>query len=186
MGTIKTWEHCSFFKAKMFQLKRWNKGVVHRQGASIEISVSRPPGADEVVLGLSFLFMAYVFFNLFFVPMPRIASPRDFLQRIVPALVFGLPIALIFRRMFEQKCAAQIVTANAGRISWTRKTRLWTRTSHLTADKITEIIASTGWGGFGSVYVASKWRRHVVLEELLAEDAVRFARELKQAVGVQN
>ncbi len=181
MGTL------SFFlQGEMFQLKRWNKGIVHRQGATLQISVSRPGWGDEVVLGLIGLFMAYGFFNLFFVPMSRIATPRDFLKTIVPALVFGLPGVLIFRRLFEQKCAAQIVTANGGRITWTRKTRLWTRTRHLTADKITEITASTGWGGFGRVYVTSKWRRHLVLEELLAEDACRFARELKQAAGVQN
>jgi hypothetical protein len=116
--------------------------------------------------------------------MPRIASLRDALAKIVPALVFGLPFVLIFRRLFEQKCAAQSVTVDGGGISWTRKTRLWTRTRHLTIEKVTEIIASTDWLGFGRVYVTGKWRRHVVLEELLAEDAIRFARELKQAAGI--
>jgi hypothetical protein len=170
----------------MFQLKRWNKGVVHREGAALQISVSRPGGGDEVLLALIALFMAYGFFKLFFVPMPRIASPRDFLQRIVPTLVFGLPFIFIFRRLFEQKCGAQIVTVNAERICWTRKTRLWKRTRHLTSSEVTEIASSTNFLGFGKVYVTSKWRRHVVLEELLAEDAVRFARELNQAVGVRH
>jgi hypothetical protein len=118
--------------------------------------------------------------------MLRIASLGDFLQKIVPTLVFGVPFFLIFRRLFEQKCAAQVVTVNEGRISWTRKTRFWTRTRHLTTEKVTEITASTDWLGFGRVYVTDKWRRHVVLEELLAEDAIRFARELKQAAGIRN
>jgi hypothetical protein len=164
MGTL------LFLLSEMFQLKRWNKGVVHREGSTLQISVSRPGGGDEVVLALIVLFMAYGFFNIF----------------IVPALVVGLPFVLMFRRLFEQKCATQIVTVNGGRIYWTRKTRLWTRTRHVTPDEVTEITCSTDCLGFGRVYVRSKWRRHVVLEELLAEDAVRFARELNQAVGVRN
>jgi len=180
MGTL------LFLLSEMFQLKRWNKGVVHREGSTLQISVSRPGGGDEVVLALIFLFMAYGFFNIFFVPIPRIASPRDFLQKIVPALVVGLPFVLMLRRLFEQKCATQIVTVDGGRIYWTRKTRLWTRTRHITPDEVTEITCSTDCLGFGRVYVRSKWRRHVVLKELLAEDAVRFVRELNQAIGVRN
>ncbi len=128
--------------------------------------------------------MAYGFFRIFFVPMPRIASLGDALPKIVPALVFGLLFFFMFRRLFEQKYAAQSVTVNGGGISWTRKTRLWTRTRHLTTEKVTGIIATTDWLGFGRVYVTDKWRRHVVLEQLLAEDAIRFARELKQAAGI--
>ena len=169
----------------MFQLKRWNKGVVHREGATLQISVSRPGGGDEVVLALIALFMAYGFFKLFFVPMLRIVSLRDFLQKIVPSIVFGLPFVFIFRRLFEQKCGAQIVTVNRERIYWTRKTRLWTRTRHPTLGEVTEITSSTNFLGFGRVYVTSKWRRHVALEELIAEDAVRFARELNQAINLR-
>jgi hypothetical protein len=131
-----------FLRGDMFQLKGWNEGVVHRQGATLQISVPRPREAPEVLLGLIVLFMAYGFFNIFFVPLARIAAPRDFFRTLVPALVFALPMALTFQRLFEQKCSAQIVTVNRVRISWTRKTRLWTRTRHLTLDKITKITAS--------------------------------------------
>lgn len=77
-----------------------------------------------------------------------------------------------------------IVTANGGQISWTRKTRLWTRTRHIATEKVTEISASTDWLGFGRVCVKDKRWRHVVLEELMAENAVRFARELREEIGL--
>ena len=115
----------------MFQLKRWNKGLIYRNGATLQISVSRPEG-DEVLLLLIALFMAYGLFRIFFDPMPRIASLGDVWPKIVPALVFGLLFFFMFRRLFERKCAAQSVTVSGGGISWTRKTRLWTRTRHLT------------------------------------------------------
>lgn len=94
------------FLEEMFQLKRWNKGIVSRNGATLQISVARPT-RGEVVISLIALFMAYGLFHLFFVPMPRIASLRDFLRTVVPALFFGVPFFLIFRRAFEQKCGAQ-------------------------------------------------------------------------------
>ena len=40
-----------------------------------------------------------------------------------------------------------------------------------------------GMGRFGRVDITSKRHRHTILDHILNEDAVRFAHEIKQAVG---
>ena len=99
------------------------------------------------------------------------------------ALVFGLPLALIFRWFFEREFAVQIVTVNAGGITWARKTKFWTRTRHLSAGEVTGIATSAEWGGFGSVCITTRRRRCIVLDQLLTEDAAQFAGELGCVFG---
>jgi hypothetical protein len=175
----------------MFQPKQWNHAVVQRERRGLRVTVSRPRHRVADVFGLAamaamVLFMGYGLFNIFFVPAPQIASLEDFLWRVLPALAFGIPLVFTFRRFFEREFATQTVTVEVGRITWARKTRLWTRTRRLSVGKVTDIAARTDWAGFGNVYVTTKWRRRLVLEDLLADDAVRLARELKQAVGERN
>ncbi len=47
--------------------------------------------------------------------------------------------------------------------------------------KVADIFADTGWTGLGHVRITTKWQRYTVFYDLLNEDAIRFARELKRA-----
>jgi hypothetical protein len=167
----------------MFQRKAWASAVVQSEGRNLKITVS-PPGSvsDAVFLVAIALLLFYGLVYLLFVPPPRIASPGD-LWKLLPAVFFGMVFVFVFRGNFERLFATQIVTANAGGIIWARRSKLWARTRRLNAGEIADIRGSAQWTGFGKVYVTTKWRRHIVLDQLLAEDAVRLARKLKQAVG---
>ena len=68
------------------------------------------------------------------------------------------------------------------RFTWVGKTKWWTRKRHARSGDVTDVLASTGWERFGRVDIASK-RHHTILNHILNEDAVRFAHEIKQAVG---
>jgi len=172
--------------SKMFQLKRWNKGIVQREGRDLRITVSRPGTfGNGIVWAIIILSMVCGFFILFVPPMLRVTSPGDLLWKGLPALVFGVPFFLIFRRLFEREFADQIVTVSAGRITWARKTKWWTRMRHMNADEVTDISASTGWSGLGRVDIRAKGRRRTILDQLLNADAVRFAREVKQTIRDQ-
>jgi hypothetical protein len=178
---LNPWENC-FSGSKMFQLQRWSKGVVQREGRNLKITVSPPKGlADGVVLAIIFLPMAYGFSVLFFLPMLRVTSPVDFLWKASAALLFGAPFFLVFRWIFERQFAEQVVTVGAGRITWTRNTKWWTRRRYRNADELTDVSASTAWSGLGRVYITAKGHRHTILDQILNEDAVRFALEVKQS-----
>lgn len=175
--------------SEMFQLKRWNHGVVHRDGHNLRIIVSRPGVfGDGIALAtwiLILLPMACGFFILFLLPIVRVTSPSDLLWKALPAFVFGAPFFLIFRRLFEREFADQVVTVSTDRIAWIRKTKWWTRKRCLDSNEITDVSASTGWSGLGRVDITAKGRRHTILDQLLNEDAVRFAREVKLAARGQ-
>jgi hypothetical protein len=166
----------------MFQLQRWNKGVVEREGRNLKITVLPPKGlADGVVLAIIFLPMVYGFSAFFLLPMLHVTSPTDLLLRSSAVLLFGVPLFLVFRSIFERQFAEQVVTVDAGKITWARKTKWWTRKHHRNADELIDVLALTNRNGLGSVFITTKGRRHTILDAILNEDAVRFADEVKQS-----
>jgi hypothetical protein len=115
----------------------------------------------------------------------RVASASDLVGRAALALISGAAFFLTCRRVFEREFADQIVTVSPRGIAWARSTKWWTRQRSVKTSDVTEVSASTGWGGLGRVDITAKGRRHTILDELLSADAVRFADELKQATRGQ-
>jgi hypothetical protein len=170
----------------MFQLKRWNTGIVQREGHNVKITVRPPNGLGEgIVLAVVFLPMAYGFSVLFFLPMLRVTSPIDFFWKALPTLIFGVPFFFVFRGVVERQFAEQVVTVSAGRITWERSTKWWTRRRDRNVAEVTEISATKGWSGFGRVYITAKGHRHTILDQILNEDAVRIASEVKKSARHQ-
>jgi hypothetical protein len=170
----------------MFELKKWNTGIVQREGHNLKITVPPPNGFGEgIVFAVIFLPMAYGFSVLFFLPVLRVTSPIDLFWKALPALIFGVPFFLVFRGVFERQFAEQVVTVSAGRISWERNTKWWRRRRDRTIDEVTEISAATGWSGLGRVCITAKGHRHTLLDGLLNEEANRFALEVKKSARGQ-
>jgi hypothetical protein len=167
----------------MFQLRRWNKGVVERRGGDLEITVSPPRDiGDGVLLAAIAGFMLFGLYQIFFPPMFQFKSPLDLLLKTIPTLLFGIPFVLILGALFERQFADQIVLVAAGRITWMRKSRWWSRKRSVHTSEVIEISAVNGWSGLGRVDIKLKRKRFTVLDQLLNEDAVRFAHVLTHAL----
>lgn len=109
-------------------------------------------------------------------------SAKDFLRSIIPCLLFAIVVSWIFRRLFEQLCTTkQVVIVSPGEIAWSRKNRWGTRKGRLNRRDVTSVTSSRGWNGLGRLYLTARKHQFMVLEEILNEDAVRFANELKRA-----
>lgn len=168
----------------MFQTRNWNKGVIQRQGRDLKIAVSRPPDlGNGIVLMTIALFMAWGFCEIFLSDLMHVRSPADFLWRAIPVPVFGVPFFLLFRWLFEREFADQIVVVAGGEITWVKKTRWWSRKRSLSTSKVVDISASQGWSGLGRVDLTIKRHRYAILEQLLNEDAVQFARALNEVMN---
>lgn len=168
----------------MFQVSNWNKGVIQRQGSDLKIVVSRHPDlGNRIVLLTIALFMACGFYEIFLLDLIRVRTPTDFFWRAIPFPVFGIPCFLIFRWLFEREFADQIVIVTAGKITWERRTRWYSRKRSFSTRKVVDILAAQGWSGLGRVDLVVRRRRYVILEQLLNEDAAQFARALNQVMN---
>jgi hypothetical protein len=167
---------------EMLQRRKWKKGVVRRDGSGVKITVSPPETGIDLVAPLTSLFM---WFGLFWIIGSNLRWPKsltDLLWEALPGLVFGLFLFFLTRAIYERSFAEEVVTIGTGTITWARKTKWWTRKRRLEMSKVTDIFADTGWTGLGHVRITTKWQRYTIIYDLLNEDAIRFARELKRAV----
>jgi hypothetical protein len=172
--------------SKMLQLKKWNEGVVQREGRDLRIVVTRPRSySDLIVSTIVFVPMLCGFVVIFVVPMFRITSVGDFFVQATLAAAFGLLFFFLFRGFVERQFADQVVTINAGKVTWARKTILWTRKHHMNTENVTDVSTKTGLSGFARLDITAKGQQYTILDQLLDADAVRFAREVKQAVRDQ-
>ncbi|HYK18141.1 MAG TPA: hypothetical protein VEV37_08970 [Bryobacteraceae bacterium] len=101
----------------MFQLKRWNKAVVHREGRDLNIVVSRPRSLADWV-GLAVIALPWPCFIVAFVivPMFHATSAMDLLMDTCLSLGLVVPLFLFFRALGEKECDDQIVTISAGEL----------------------------------------------------------------------
>ncbi len=172
--------------SEMFQQRKWKHGIVQREGRDLRITVPPRGGfGDAVMLAIIALFMAFGVLAITVPPMLRAVSLLDSLGKASPAIIFGLPWFFMFRWAFERDFAEQVVAVRAGRITWIRKTKWWTRNHDVNLGEVSDISASTGWSGLGRVDITAKGRRRTILDTVLNDDAVRFARQVKGTAGIQ-
>lgn len=150
--------------------------MINRDGGNLRISVA-PPGSivDEWIAGAVVLGMIT---GSFFGFWPLNGG------RFSLALLFSAAAFLIFRGMYEQIGAEQILTIAQGKIALIRKTRLWTRTRSLDAHQVTDVSAGNV-AGFAVVTVTANGRKHAVLNHILSADADRCAREIQTVLGTR-
>jgi hypothetical protein len=152
------------------QKKQYSRPVIEDLAGELRISVS-PPGSmiDEWIAGAVFLGMiSGAVFGLW--PLNPV--------RLLAALVFAGAAFLIFRGIYEQNAAEQIVIVSGGTAAFIRRTRLWTRRSNVQASEISEVSSGSSFGT-GRVSFTVKGRKVTVLGNLLPEDASRCAREIR-------
>jgi len=165
----------------MLQRRKWKKGVVQLDGCDVKITVSPPKTGVDLVTSLTSLFMWFGLFWIVGSNLRRPSSLTDLLWQTLPGLVFGLFLFFLTRAIYERSFAEEVVTIGAGTITWARKTKWWTRKRRLEMSKVADIFADTGWTGLGQVRMTTKWQRYTIFSDLLNEDAIRFACELKRA-----
>ncbi|HYA15911.1 MAG TPA: hypothetical protein VEF06_00525 [Bryobacteraceae bacterium] len=158
----------------MFQKKPHSRSVIERDGSELRISVA-PPGSvlDEWMAGAVFLGMVTGSFFGFWPLNPG---------RLALAFLFSAAAFFIFRGIYEQNAAEQILAVQEGKIACVRRTRLWTRTRWLNVRDVTEVSAGSAMGVSG-VTIVAKGRKHLVLTNILRADAEQCAREIRNALG---
>jgi hypothetical protein len=92
-----------------------------------------------------------------------------------------LIVVWIFRELMERWFGEQIVTVIPGKISWTIKTKWWTR--HREFRDVQDISAHSRWDGFGWVVLRTRVRRYRILQWIWSEEASRLANELRHAIN---
>jgi hypothetical protein len=71
----------------MFQLRKWNKGTLHRQGGDLQIAVSPPRDmGNGIVLVTIALLMVFGLYRLFAPALLQVKSLADLLWKVLPAL----------------------------------------------------------------------------------------------------
>jgi hypothetical protein len=113
----------------------------------------------------------------------RISTMAGFLANAVLALIFGVPLLIAIRRLLEGPFACQEVAISETRLTWSRRTKLWSRTHHLSTSDISDVATHTPvLGEHGVRVITRNGRRVQVLQNLSTESAIEAARELKKAL----
>jgi hypothetical protein len=174
----------SFHWTEMLQRVKWKKGVIQRKGCDLIITVSPRSGGNGSVTILTSLLMVFGFLWL---DAPTLSgSFADVLLKALPTLFFCVLLFFWTKGFVEQETAEEIVTVRGGGITWVRRTKWWTRKRQRNASAITDIFADNSWTGLGKVVITMKWQRYIILDNLLGQDAIRFARELKRAAQIES
>lgn len=155
------------------QKKQYSRAAIENVASELRISVSAPGSImDEWMAGAVFLGMITgAVFGLW--PLNPV--------RLAASLVFVAAAFLIFRGIYEQNAAEQIVIVSNGTVACLRRTRLWTRKSNVQASEISEVSSGSSLGT-SRVSFTVKGRKLTVLGNLLPEDASRCAREIRAAL----
>jgi hypothetical protein len=162
--------------------KKWKAGVIHRGSDGLTITVS-PRETHDPVTVIVLLFMGFGLFKIFVLDSRRPGSVTDFLWQALPGTAFGTFFFFLARSALESQFAEETAAVHDGTIAWARKTRWWTRNRRRRIGEVTDIFADTYWTGLGDVILTTKWQRYTIPSNLLHDDAIRFAAELRRAAG---
>lgn len=169
----------------MFRVSGWTTATIFRQQNHLSITVPAPEDLGNKVITLLIVAgMVYGFFSLFVsAAFTETNLTRQLLVRAFLLLIVGLPFALTIRNFLERAFASQHVTVDTSKLTWSRRTKLWSRTRHWSLSEISDVVAATPTFGEHGVHIIQRnGSRHKLLQRLSTESAVATARELKQSI----
>jgi hypothetical protein len=136
--------------------------VLEQRGAELSIRVRHPRYSGSTVGAiLTALPVAAIFGGIFGSMFLNAHSLGSLAILILLAWLLGLLLFLFVRSVFEEQTGEQFVHVEGGSVHWGWQTKWWKRER---------------------VDLFTRRYRFKILERVLAEDATRFAAELKRAV----
>jgi hypothetical protein len=155
--------------------------VLERQNTDLSIRVRHPRYTGSTLgaipIALSMIAISCGFFGSILLNMH---SPGNVAVLILLACFLSLLLFLFVRSAIEEQTGEQFVRVEAGVVRWGWQTKWWTRERTVRLDEVDDVRPRIHWDGFGTVDLFTRRYRFKILERVLAEDAMRFAAELKR------